>query len=347
MFSRLNPKELMAWVALVIAIILFTVSVSIAQTTTIVREGNEVTFKYTSREGKNKVKIDTTFTVATEQDYEAALEKISSDYGVDLQGKSNTVAIGAGESDEDEFSYRMKVRPKLSKKELEKMNEDIKEAMDQVHSSLREMDESLKELHFKIYTESDGDDESFNFQFSMPPLPPIPPMPPIPPIGANMNGMEIIVDSDGDEHHYTFGGAEFDDEVDSLNDENHIIVFGRKNEEPPVLEKTITKKNGKRVFIFKRAEHQKDEVQDRVEGIDNLQCFPNPSNGKVTVSFVVKEESDVKISILDASGKDYYKISMKNFAGEYSNSFNLETKGNYILRVSKDGNVMTRKIVVE
>ena len=333
----------MAWVALAIAIVLFSVSVSLAQSTTIVREGKQVTFKYSSREGKNKVNIDTTFVAETDEDFESAMKQITERYGIDDFQQPRNIMVQADTDDRDEhFSYKMRVQPKISRKELKEMNEEIRKAMNEVHKSLRQVDESLKDINIKIYTDSDGSDDNFNFEFSMPPMPPMPPLTP------QANGMSITIDTDADGNfkcHRLFQS----DEADSLDDEKHVIVFGGKDEEPPQLEKTIVKKNGKKIFIYKRS-GGKDEDDTKSESknhLENLECYPNPSNGQVTLSFNAKERGDIKIQIVDASGKEIYKINMKDYSGDYSNTFNLGNKGNYIIKINHDGENYVRKVVVE
>jgi hypothetical protein len=210
---------------------------------------------------------------------------------------------------------------------------------------MKEIDESLKEIHFNIYTDGDDGNETFNFDFSMPPMPE---MPPLPQMNAEANLMTITMDSDDDGNVICHRKIIIGDGLDSLNDENHVMVFGGKDEEPPVLEKTVIKKNGKKIFIYKRSGEtgKKSDKADENHAIENLECFPNPSTGQVTVSFAAKEKGDIKIQIVDGAGKEIFKIKMNDFSGDYSNSFNLKSKGNYIVKISRDGEVLARKIVV-
>ena len=48
--------------------------------------------------------------------------------------------------------------------------------------------------------------------------------------------------------------------------------------------------------------------QNNVNSIDDLYCFPNPSSSNVTLDFHLTHDENLSISVLNAIGKEVYKI---------------------------------------
>ncbi|MFN8164943.1 MAG: T9SS type A sorting domain-containing protein [Bacteroidia bacterium] len=324
MISRISTKELLAWTALIIAIVLFSVSVSLAQTTTITRTGNDVRFRYSGKIDDKKVKIDTSFTVKNDDEFNRTMQSISDKYKLNLNySKIDDESKDSANDNFRDFSYRMKIHPDIDKKTIKKMQIDIDKSMKELEENLKEMDDSFRNLHMEIITDPDDDDFSFNFS-----------MPEIPQIHGHFPGAEGFMIL-GD-----------DDLPDSLNDEAHVIVFGEKDEQPPVLENTITSKSGRQIFIYKRTLPEKQNAVNDDSGLHNLNVYPNPSNGKINITFTVPKEADVKIEIVDAAGKAVMKVVMKDYVGEYSNNFDLSRKGSYIVKVTVNNEVQTQKVLI-
>jgi len=141
------------------------------------------------------------------------------------------------------------------------------------------------------------------------------------------------------------------DEVpDSLNDDQHIILYGAKGEDTPVLEKQITTKDGEKIFIFKRALPKQEAAKASASmPVTKLKVYPNPGDGKISVSFTANGKGDVQVSISDAKGNEVYTKTLKDFSGEYFNQLDIsgKGKGTYFLKITQGDDSITKKLVVE
>ncbi|MCD6069179.1 MAG: hypothetical protein K0S33_4005 [Bacteroidetes bacterium] len=83
----------------------------------------------------------------------------------------------------------------------------------------------------------------------------------------------------------------------------------------------------------------------------NLNVFPNPSNGNVHVAFELKEKQAVKLELVDMLGRTIetaVNSSLPNGSYEYSfGSAQKLSSGIYFSKLSVDGKVYTRKVIVE
>ena len=104
------------------------------------------------------------------------------------------------------------------------------------------------EMHF------DDDDIDINFHGNHPNLP-VPPSPPTPSESpsSDKEHVEINIDKNGKRTKIIKKYDHDDLNIpDSLDNEDHIIVFGDNGESAPELEKVIIKENGRQIFIYKR-----------------------------------------------------------------------------------------------
>lgn len=78
-----------------------------------------------------------------------------------------------------------------------------------------------------------------------------------------------------------------------------------------------------------------------------INISPNPNNGQMQVSYVLREKSDLTIVIHDSQGK---QIFSHNYKGEKSGNLNINlgnpTSGIYNLSIESDGVHITKKFVV-
>ncbi len=144
------------------------------------------------------------------------------------------------------------------------MNEEIERIINEAQEGTDRLKESLSKMHYYF------DDEANNLHADFE--------------NADSILYKKIIDK---EFNFSFSHDDFD----SLRDENHIVINGDEKEQPPVLEKTITSKNGKQVFIFKRSvsdKQKKENNQVNVGDSDiiNLKIYPNPSHGKFNLKFI-------------------------------------------------------------
>ena len=85
------------------------------------------------------------------------------------------------------------------------------------------------------------------------------------------------------------------------------------------------------------------------EQVNNLKVSPNPSNGNFNVSFDLSRQSDVSISLFDATGREIQSgLNQQMSEGHFSFHFNNEdlVRGIYLVKTTIDGIVYTSRIVI-
>lgn len=82
--------------------------------------------------------------------------------------------------------------------------------------------------------------------------------------------------------------------------------------------------------------------------INDFKVFPSPANNEFTVSFDLKQGSDLKLSIYDLSGKLVKTLDETKVQGHYKKTFNLSeiSSGNYLIKISANSQTMSQKITV-
>lgn len=344
MFSRLT-KEFLAWIALAFAILLFSVTIAFAQSPRSSKKEKEkgvVSLKIVKKNNGNTVRIDTTFDLSDE----AALEKVLRDLDVDIDVHDAPDASGKEAPHRRHGKKNMVLHfndENLSSKEQAEIEKDMREAMESARQAMKEAADQLKELHIEINGE--GEEGHFNFDFSLPD----PPLPPCPPHGMDFN----FENREGHCCARNLEAGDFDG-IDSLEDSDHLIIYGEKGEKAPEFEKEIVGKNGRKAFIYRRQldpVSAPDESSDRsaLLVLEHLRYYPNPSNGKFDLAFHSEGKGNLIIRIFDDSGAEIYKESIRDFSGEYSNQIDIsgQGKGNYILKIEQDDKSLSKKIVVE
>lgn len=142
-------------------------------------------------------------------------------------------------------------------------------------------------------------------------------------------------------------------------DDDHIVIIGDKDEKPPVLEKVISSKKGKQIFVYKRSgssrgsgKNEKDTWHDDQKAnkpdIHNLHYYPNPTSGKIKLTFRSDEKGDITIQVLDGNSKEVFSEKINDFEGGYSKEIDLggRSKGNYFLKIVQGEKSITKKIVL-
>ena len=86
-----------------------------------------------------------------------------------------------------------------------------------------------------------------------------------------------------------------------------------------------------------------------LSGILGLSIYPNPSRNIFNISFVSKEEQNLKVSIVNVIGEKIYTEDLKQFTGEYSQSINLNkyTRGIYFLQIETSKGVINKKLILQ
>lgn len=82
----------------------------------------------------------------------------------------------------------------------------------------------------------------------------------------------------------------------------------------------------------------------------NISIYPNPTNDKsFTLSFDLKESSDVEINVMNILGKVIYTEKLNNFSGQYKKKIVLEnvSEGIYFTNIITDHYKKTNKVIIE
>jgi len=332
--TTIQPREIIAWIVLVCAIILFTVTVSLAQDTK--DKKPEIKIKIEKDVDGKHTKIDTTIT----RDQLPALEKYLKDLDIDFDAE----AYGSDKNEVIDGNIILRFKhPQMSKEERAAFEKEMEKLKDE----MKDLDLEMKDFHVEMFGFNDGDPENFDLHLHIPNVPGTP-MPP--------NGYYLGDDDDSDSdsrpgkkfrYHYKYSNGEV---PDSLNDENHIILYGSKDEEAPVLEKEIITSDGEKIFVYKR--QLPKEQQSRISAsmpVTKVKVYPNPGNGKFSLSFTSNAKGDVEISIADAKGTVVYSKTIDDFSGQYFNEVNISEKGKgtYFLKITQGEESITKKILVE
>jgi hypothetical protein len=82
--------------------------------------------------------------------------------------------------------------------------------------------------------------------------------------------------------------------------------------------------------------------------IDDLLFFPNPNNGKFSLSFSSPMASNTSIKIFDSNGKIVYSEELGQFEGQYDKEINISSvdKGAYFLQITQGEKTCTKKIIL-
>ncbi|MBX7107150.1 MAG: T9SS type A sorting domain-containing protein [Chitinophagales bacterium] len=85
----------------------------------------------------------------------------------------------------------------------------------------------------------------------------------------------------------------------------------------------------------------------------SLAIFPNPNNGAFTLAYSLTEASDVRVSVIDVTGREIMQVSNeKQSAGSHQQSVQAETaqalsKGIYFVKLGVNGETSVKKLVIE
>jgi len=90
----------------------------------------------------------------------------------------------------------------------------------------------------------------------------------------------------------------------------------------------------------------------RVEGgttITNLAVYPNPSRDIFNVSLTSEDKQTFELRVLNTIGEIIFVVSLIDFEGEYTHSFNLSeySKGIYLLELNTDNGIVNKKLIMQ
>lgn len=141
-----------------------------------------------------------------------------------------------------------------------------------------------------------------------------------------------------------------------INAENIAVMDLTQKSDSEKSEKKITK-----VIIIKKINLSdpspeethflttKTGTSDNLIAIDQLSCYPNPSNGKFKLTFNLKTKGLVEIHVYHSDGKSVYSEKIPNFSGTYSNDIDIssQTKGIYFVKIEQGGHAQLKKLILE
>jgi hypothetical protein len=327
-----NPKETVAWIVLIFAIALFSVSIALAQDKKKKDEG-KIHINIVKDENGKKVKIDTT---VAEKDLPTLKEYLKEkDIDFDFSDHGRKLMI---KRDGDNDIVMNMYHDFMSKEDKEKLKEEMKK----LHKGLGKMKEEMKNIHIEML--GDNNDSDYSFNMVVPP-------------GLPGSPHTFSYSFDGDEnespflHRHSFNL--FDEDVpDSLRDEEHVVVRGQKGEERPEFEKEIAGNDGEKIWVYKRNLPASAELTKRKgEGLDvsRLKVYPNPSNGKFSISFKSVIKGDIEVAVTDSNSKKVFNQSLKDFEGEYFQQIDISDKGKgaFYIKITSGDDTISKKVLVE
>lgn len=93
----------------------------------------------------------------------------------------------------------------------------------------------------------------------------------------------------------------------------------------------------------------KSDLGNSLLELENVNLFPNPSDGSFKLEFTSTDLSPLNIVITDSSGREIINDEIPDFNGKYSGDFNLKgnTPGLYLVNISQNGKVLTKKMVIK
>jgi len=138
---------------------------------------------------------------------------------------------------------------------------------------------------------------------------------------------------------------EFENDGDGEKNSTIIITSPSDKDGKKVVVKTsvIVIDDGDKTSMKKRS-HEKNGGEEK----DDLKFYPNPSDGKFTIEYDVKDKEVAVITVLDGNGKQVFKDEVKGGV-KYSKQVDLggSGKGVFILNLTQGKKSISKKIIIE
>jgi hypothetical protein len=155
--------------------------------------------------------------------------------------------------------------------------------------------------------------------------------------------------SNSSSYSYSFDTDSLDADVKIMNDGD-----GEKNS--TIIITSPGDKDGKKVIVRSSVividdnnkPHEKKKIRKEEESDNDLRFYPNPSDGKFTIEYDIKDKAPAMISITDMNGKILFKDEVKG-GGKYTKQLDLGNngKGTFILNLQQGKRSISKKIVIQ
>ncbi|MCF8370217.1 MAG: T9SS type A sorting domain-containing protein [Bacteroidales bacterium] len=161
-------------------------------------------------------------------------------------------------------------------------------------------------------------------------------------ITTDKNGNEIMIE---------------DDDMEVITDGDEKIIKHKINvKEGKCAEVIILKMGACKIKIEDFSRKEKANMPDVLNlkskdklKPDNLKYFPNPNEGRFTLSFDLPENGEASITIFDMAGKELFRDSTTAQSKSYESQIDISEygKGTYILKIETGDKACSKKIIVE
>jgi len=83
-------------------------------------------------------------------------------------------------------------------------------------------------------------------------------------------------------------------------------------------------------------------------GLINFNLYPNPISDYFNISFTTLQKTDLEIKLIDASGKEVYKVEVDDIIGSYNKQINIDSNpGIHLLVLNNSENEIVKKIIIK
>ena len=102
--------------------------------------------------------------------------------------------------------------------------------------------------------------------------------------------------------------------------------------------------------IIKETGHEQVQVfsGSNTLQIDELDLFPNPTDGSIRVRFQIENNEETKVQVIDIAGRAIYENNLVDFSGTFDEEIDLSGKGmgTLVLVITQGNKAFTEKIVL-
>jgi Secretion system C-terminal sorting domain len=115
---------------------------------------------------------------------------------------------------------------------------------------------------------------------------------------------------------------------------------------------TICKDGAGSILVYSNARPAKEiinnptETNESVFDLEQLQLYPNPSNGIFNLAFQEIVKTELNLSVVNLLGQSLYEsniVNKKDFELDLSNF----TSGTYLLKISHEQKIITKKLIIK